>query len=228
VCGRYTSTTPAADLAAYFLVDEVAGEAPGPRWNVAPTDEVWMVGEETGEQGERRWLRRGRWGLVPAWATTSGGAGGAPLINARTETVLERSAFRGPFTAGRRCLVPADGFYEWQAGQAWHLRPGDGRPLAFAGLWERWRPPDRPDAEVRSCTILTAAANDDVAPLHDRMPVVIDPADFDRWLDPEYQRVEGLTPLLRPYPAEALEAVAVSARVNSPKNDGPECLAPAG
>jgi putative SOS response-associated peptidase YedK len=221
VCGRYTSTTPAAELASYFQVDEVLGRAPGPRWNVAPTDEVWLVAERE----RRRELRRARWGLVPAWAPTP--AGGSPMINARAETVLERPAYRGAFTAGRRCLIPADGFYEWRAGQAWHLRGGDGRVLAFAGLWERRRAVDTADgAELVSCTILTTAAGEDVAPVHDRMPVVLPPPVWDPWLDPGHDEPAGLHTLLAPAPPGTLERVPVGPRVGDVANDDADLVEP--
>jgi putative SOS response-associated peptidase YedK len=163
-----------------------------------------------------------KWGLIPHWARDTGGP---KPINAKSETVLDRAMFREPFRK-RRCLIPATGFYEWQrvgkAKRPYHFRRRDGQPLALAGLWDRW---DGPDGALLTCTILTTDANDLLRPVHDRMPVIIDPADVDLWLDPATDPAE-LLPLLRPYPADAMEAVAVSPLVNSTKNDGPECLTP--
>ncbi len=219
MCGRYTLTESPRRVAEHFRLR--VGSDLLPRYNVAPSQPVAAVRE--GDQG--RELVMLRWGLIPHWAKDT--RIGYSLINARAETVAEKPAYRAAFRK-RRCLIPASGFLEWaklgRVKQPYHFRRRDGGPIAFAGLWECW---ESPDGElVESCSIITTEANGLVAPLHDRMPVLIDPADFDLWLDPACQRAEDLAPLLRPYPAEAMEAVAVSPLVNSPKNDDPECLAP--
>ncbi|MBW8825481.1 MAG: SOS response-associated peptidase [Acidobacteria bacterium] len=226
MCGRFVSRMSASDLAAYFMVDEAVAPDLGARYNVAPTDEVYVVAET--KAGVRR-LGTARWGLVPFWA--DGPEGGAKMINARAETLLSRSAFRRTFSA-RRCIVPADGFYEWAkvAGgkQPWHIHRSDGEPFAFAGLWESWRPKDDVDAErLVTCSIITTAANGVVAPLHDRMPVVL-PADvWEPWLDPANDDVGSLQTLLVPAPDGLVVREPVSRAVNSVRNDGPELLAPA-
>jgi putative SOS response-associated peptidase YedK len=164
-----------------------------------------------------------RWGLVPSWASDL--SVGARMLNARAETVLEKPSFRAAFTR-RRCLLPADGFYEWQtvAGkkQPLHFRFRDGRLFAFAGLWERWHGPDGP---VESCTVLTTEANDLVRPVHERMPVILDPLRYDGWLDPGNGDTALLRSWLTPYPADELIAVPANPRVNNARNEGPDCLA---
>jgi putative SOS response-associated peptidase YedK len=221
VCGRYTSTTSAGDLAAAFDADLVAAERP-PRYNVAPTDEVYAVAEAEG----RRRLGLVRWGLVPPWADSP--RVGARMINARAETLVEKDVFRTPL-ARRRCLVPADGFYEWTKApgggkQAWHLRPRDGGVLAFAGLWGSWRPRGGGERLV-SATIVTTEANATVAPVHDRMPVCLPPPAWDEWLDPRNDDLPALTSLLVPAPEDLLEVRPIVNLVGNVANDGPELLA---
>jgi putative SOS response-associated peptidase YedK len=222
MCGRFTLSTPAAAVASFFDLSDVPA-CLAPRYNIAPTQAVAVVRYGAGG----RTLALVRWGLIPPWAKDA--KIGNSLINARGETVAAKPAFRSAFRR-RRCLLPADGFLEWaKAGprkQPYHFRRPDAGPFALAGLWERWQPPGGAEP-VETCTVLTTAANELVAPFHDRMPVILAPADFARWLDPGYDRAEGLKPLLKPYPAEALVAVAVNPLVNSPKNDRPECLHPA-
>jgi putative SOS response-associated peptidase YedK len=165
-----------------------------------------------------------RWGLVPRW---SKGDRPSAHINARSETVLEKPTFRAAFLH-RRCLLPADGFYEWARSgtkkQPYHFRRRDQLPFAFAGLWESWTDPETRE-RLLSCCILTTEANELVRPVHDRMPVILDPTAFDLWLDQASQPDE-LTTLLRPCRADEMESVAVGSRVNSAKYDGPECLQP--
>jgi putative SOS response-associated peptidase YedK len=217
MCGRYMLTTPLDALRQLFLFAERPNLAP--RYNIAPTQEVPIV--RRSRDGAARELIMVRWGLVPFWAHDS--KIGNRLINARCESVARTPAFREAFRQ-RHCLVPADGFFEWQKSgrtrQPLLVRRKDRAPLAFAGLWERWRQPG--GAVLRSCTIITCPPNELVAPVHDRMPVILAPADFERWLDPE----SGGRELLRPCPAEWLEAVPVSPRVNSVDNDDPECITP--
>ena len=191
-----------------------------PCYNIAPTQTVPVVRRK--DDGGRE-LALVRWGLIPSWAKDA--SIGGRLINARAETVAEKPAFRGAFRR-RRALVPADGFYEWQKREGSRLkqplliRRRDGQPFAFAGLWERWR---GPEGEVETCTILTTEANAVLGPIHDRMPVILDPACYDRWLDPAQPRAEEL---LRPCPDEWLEAFPVSTRVNNVRNDAAELITP--
>ena len=218
MCGRYTSTTPLAAVAAYFRVDEVVAEERAPRWNVAPTDEVLAV---AGTEHGRR-LGTLRWGLVPSWAPSP--STGNKMINARAETLLDKPAYR-PYFARRRCIVPADGFYEWRDGQAWYLHRPDGGLLAFAGLWASWR---RDERRVTSCTIITTVANAVVAPVHDRMPVVLAEPDWAEWLDPDGDDVLALSRLLVPAGDDVLTRRAVGRAVGNVANDGPELVAPVG
>jgi putative SOS response-associated peptidase YedK len=228
VCGRFTSTVAPADLARYFDVDEVVVDDLGARWNVAPTDEVYAVAQSA-SSGRRR-LGTFRWGLVPFFAKDA--KAGVRMINARAETLLEKPAFRRPFER-YRCIVPADGFYEWEAlegkrkKQPWYFRRKDGDVLAFAGLWSVWRP-DRDSDEGRlvSCSIITTAPNDLVGRIHDRMPVVLPPSTWAAWLDPTNDDVASLQTLLTPAPAELFEATAVVDAVSNVRNDGPHLLEP--
>ena len=223
MCGRYVAATPPDRLAELFGVSDVRAEDLGPRWNVAPTLEVYAVA--TGSDGERR-LGTFRWGLVPWFA--KGPGGGAKMINARAETVADKPAFRRSLER-RRCILPADGFYEWlRTGKERlpHLfTAADGSVLGFAGLWEVWRPKDDPDAEpLRTCTILTTSANATMRPIHDRMPVVLAPEAWDRWLDPAARQPADVLDLLVPAPEGLLVRRAVSPKVNNVKNEGEELL----
>ena len=192
-----------------------------PRYNIAPTQPVAVV--RVGEAG-RQFVRL-RWGLVPPWAKDTKVA----PINARSETAADKPLFRAALRK-RRCLVPPSGFYEWLAlagerrKQPYCFRPGDERPWAFAGLWERWQGPDGP---VESCAILTTTANELVRPVHDRMPVILPRQHWAAWRGPALQEAGELVPLLRPYPADALRAYPVGTVVSNPRNDGPACLEPA-
>ncbi len=225
MCGRYTSITPVEELARYFGVDEVVAADLGARYNVAPTDPVYAVARH------RDRLRLGtlRWGLVPSWAEDL--RVGARLINARAESVADKAAFRQAF-ARRRCLLPADGFYEWQrregpgTGRPWYVRRDDGEPLALAGLWERWRAKGRDSERVVTTAIITTAANQTLAAVHHRMPVVLGAEDWPAWLDPHNHDVGALSRLLVPAPDELLARVGVSALVNKVANDGPLLIEP--
>ena len=191
-----------------------------PRYNIAPTQEIVAVRRDVSGVRRAGYLH---WGLVPSFADDP--AVGNRMINARSETVARKPAFREPFRK-RRCLVPADGFYEWRrvgrARDPYLLKMADGRPFAFASLWDEWRKSGTP---LESCAILTTSANDLVARIHDRMPVILDPSAYDLWLDPE-AREEDLHAVLRPFPAERMIAVPVSPRVNSAAVDDPECERP--
>lgn len=222
MCGRFGQTATAAELAAAF---EAAWrhEAPAdlPRFNIAPTQDAPVLRMKDGV----RVLDAYRWGLIPSWAKDA--SIGARMINARAESVLEKPAFRAAFER-RRCLVPASGFYEWRktaAGKVpqW-IYPVDGAPLTFAGLWEFWKPVQ--DAEpVLTFTILTTTPSADVAMVHDRMPVVVAPADRNAWLDKE-TREDALAALLRPAPDGSLRMHAVSTAVNRATNEGPALIEP--
>ncbi len=220
MCGRYTLATPVERLAEAF---GVWGDLPelSLGYNIAPTQEVAAV---LVDSGERR-LERLRWGLIPSWAKDPGV--GARMINARSETVPEKPSFRSAFRK-RRCLIPADGFYEWQktnnGKQPFYTRMCNGAPFAFAGLWESWRENDEP--EVRTCTILTTEPNELLAPVHNRMPVILHPDSYDTWLTPDAGE-DTLTELFEPYPSEAMETYPVSRLVNSPSNDDERCIEPA-
>jgi putative SOS response-associated peptidase YedK len=222
MCGRFTLRAPAKAVAKQFRV----AEAPlfEARYNIAPTQQVTAVRAADGA----RQLVTLRWGLIPPWAKER--SIGNRLINARADTVATKPAFRSAFRK-RRCLIPADGFYEWQkikgGKQPYHIHMKDGSLFAFAGLWERWHNPEDGE-EIESCTILTTDANDLMRPLHDRMPVILPEEVHDAWLDPAQQQPEDVMPLVRPFPSEALETTPVSAYVNNARHEGPECLAPAG
>jgi putative SOS response-associated peptidase YedK len=221
VCGRLTLSTPAEVVARHFGL-ETAPELP-PRYNIAPDQPVATI--RTRRSTGRRVLELRRWGLVPRWAREP--HGGARLINARAESVAERPAFRDAFRT-HRCLVPADGFYEWQARgrirQPFHVHPPGGGLFAIAGLYARWQ---RDDAEpIESCTVLTTSANEPMRRLHDRMPVILPPEAWPLWLDPAMTEPEILTPLLRPAPAGAVALRPVGLRVNDPRCDDPGCVQP--
>jgi putative SOS response-associated peptidase YedK len=217
VCGRYTLRTPVETLAEEFGITGPLPEVPT-RFNVAPTQEVAAVLEE----GEQRKLEMLRWGLIPSWADDP--AIGNRMINARSETAAQKPSFRSAFRK-RRCLVLADGFYEWQktasGKQPYYIRMGDGSPFAFAGLWESW---GKHGKEVRSCTILTTEANGLVGEIHHRMPVILPAEEYDLWLDPDMGEAEPLLDLLMPYPDDVMEAYPVSRFVNSPSNDSEQCV----
>jgi putative SOS response-associated peptidase YedK len=166
-----------------------------------------------------------RWGLIPSWAKDP--KIGNQCINAKAETVAEKPSFRSAFKK-RRCLVIATGFYEWQvqgrAKQPIWIGLRSKRPFAFAGLWEQWKPPEGEPLET--CTIITTEPNDLMAPIHNRMPVILSPASYDQWLDLSFQQIEPLKALLRPYPSEELTAYPVSTLVNNPRHDASQCLEP--
>ena len=217
MCGRFLLYSPVDLLQRAFGFSELPNLQP--RYNVAPTQAVPIIRRK---EGGGRELTMVRWGLVPFWAKDL--KIGSQLINARAETVTSKPAFRAAF-AKRRCLVPADGFYEWQKREGSKLkqpmliRRRDGAPFAFAGLWESWR---GPDGEVQTCTIVTTEANAVLSPIHNRMPVVLEPGAYDRWLDPEQPSAE----LLLPCPDEWLEAFPVSTQVNNVRNDAAELIEP--
>jgi putative SOS response-associated peptidase YedK len=229
VCGRYVQASSPELLVERFGVERLQmPEQPGdrePDYNVAPRKPVPAV-----IQRDQRVLEELRWGLIPSWATDP--RIGDRLINARAETVLEKPAFQHAFRK-KRCILPADGFYEWEAvpGQkrkrAVFVHARDGEPFAFAGLWEVWRDASEPDAEwLPTCTIVTTRANEMLQPVHDRMPVILPEKAWDEWLDPTNEDVTGLSELLVPFPDRLIEMWAVGSAVNDANNNGPELLAP--
>jgi len=220
MCGRFNQTATGEEIAEAFGLDEVPELAP--RYNIAPTQPVAVVGVQP--KTGRRGLALLKWGLVPR--ESLGGERG--FINARSETAWEKPSFAEAF-ASRRCLIPATGFYEWQKidakrRQPWLFRLASGRVFAFAGLWEPAA--QLPDA-VPTCTILTTDPNEIASPVHDRMPVILDPADYGRWLDPAVTIPAEVRPLLKPFPANAMTAFPVTTAVNNPSFDDPACLVPA-
>ena len=224
MCGRFALITPGETVLTAFEVDANPldlAQIP-PRYNIAPTQPVLAV--RAAANGRQRELTLFQWGLVPSWSQDP--KLGARMINARSETVAEKPAFRAAFKR-RRCLIPADGFYEWQktAGgkQPMYIHSQDERPFALAGLWELWQSAD--GSTLQSCTILTTTPNELMEPIHNRMPVILDPADYDDWLHPDPKPEIGLH-LLRPYPAAKMAAYPVSSWVNSPAHDDPSCLTP--
>lgn len=218
MCGRYSLIAEIGQLALRFEFD-ASGLGEPPRYNVAPTQPVLTVGG-----GESRRASYMRWGLVPSGAR---GVAGPPLINARAESLAARPSFRTALRE-RRCLVPADGFYEWRRENGRRLPVrftlASGEPFAFAGLWDTWRDPG--GGVVGSCTIITTEANELLRPVHDRMPVILPREVESLWLDEGLQDPAALTSLLVPYDADLMDAREVSTLVNSALNEGPELLAP--
>lgn len=221
MCGRFSQTQTAEAIARSFQIAEVPPLTP--RYNIAPTQPVATVLQIL--ENKDRQLRMLHWGLIPSWAKDP--KMGSKLINARAETVAEKPAFRSAFRH-RRCLVIADGFYEWQQQenkkqkQPFYFRLDDGRPFAFAGLWEHWE--DGNGEAIESCTLLTTDANELMRSVHNRMPVILDRKDYELWLDPEVKKPELLLPLLHPYASEEMMAYPVSKTVNKPSNDSAECI----
>jgi putative SOS response-associated peptidase YedK len=243
MCGRFTLTAEARALAARFGVNYPRGFAgPAavdsastavdavqsqpvltPRYNIAPTQSVIVV-NDTGQ----RQIVQMRWGLIPSWAKDE--SIGNRMVNARAETIAEKPAFRAALKK-RRCLIPADGFYEWQKGettkvpkQPMCIRLKSKEPFGFAGLWEHWNSPA--GEEVLSCTIITTGVNELLKDVHHRMPVILPREAEAVWLDPKIQDPDTLLPLLKPYPSELMEYFPVDRIVNSPANDTPQCIIP--
>ncbi len=217
MCGRFTLFADPAELMAAFPGFEIPADLP-PRYNIAPTQPVAVVPND----GQRR-VAFFRWGLVPSWARDL--SIGNRLINARAETLAQKPAFRVAYRR-RRCLVLANGFYEWrrEAGRKvpMFIRLKSGAPFAFAGLWESWRGPD--DQELLSCTIITTEPNALIAEIHDRMPAILPRQAYEPWLDPAEKRPGELQVWLKPYPASEMTAYPVSTLVNNPRNDTPACV----
>lgn len=223
MCGRFTQRVPAARLRREFKLKELPHVEV--RYNIAPTQNILAV-RQAADEREAVYLK---WGLIPSWTKDS--SIGSRLINARSETLLEKPAFRTAFKR-RRCLIPADGFYEWGAVSGGRKQPfyfslTDEQPFAFAGLWEHWRNAD--DEEIETCTILTTQANDAVSAIgHDRMPVILPARYYDLWLGSDVSDQEQLLSLLQPYPADEMLSYPVGWYVNNPAHDDERCLAAIG
>jgi putative SOS response-associated peptidase YedK len=223
MCGRYTLRVSPAELAEIFgVLNSIEWS---PRYNIAPTQTVAAV--RLNEQATGRELVLLRWGLIPSWAKDT--KIGNSLINARADTVATKPSFRSAFKR-KRCLIPVDGFYEWKAipgqktKQPYLIGVRDVPVFAFAGLWEHWTDPD--GKRVDSCTIITTDANELMQQVHNRMPVILDPADYGRWLDHDQQDANVLTSLLKQFPAGNMQLTPVSTLVNSPRNESPKCVEP--
>ncbi|MCM2605433.1 SOS response-associated peptidase [Rossellomorea marisflavi] len=218
MCGRFSLIESVHELQQQFEFDLSADLQP--RFNIAPSQEVFSIISD----GKKRRGGMLRWGLVPHWAKEA--KIGYKMINARAEGIDEKPSFREPFRK-KRCLIIADGFYEWKKvddrKQPYRFVMKDGKPFAFAGLWETWK---KGDAPLHTCTIITTTPNALTEDVHDRMPVILKRTDYARWLDPSNQAVDELKSLLVPYPAEEMELYAVSELVNSPKNDVADVLSP--
>jgi len=221
MCGRFTLFEADKILSKEF---GVSGIPPlSPRYNIAPSQPVAVV--RATPAGSGREIALLRWGLIPSWSKDP--SIGNRLINARAETAREKPSFRNAFRR-HRCLIPTSGFYEWQrqerGKQPYFVRMRDGRLFAFAGLWDRWESPD--EGVIETCAILTTAANTVLAPIHDRMPVILPQTGYARWLDPALKDVDSLSPLLVPFRPEDMLAIPVSPRVNAPTVDDEKCITP--
>ena len=224
MCGRFSLTTAPEAMRELFGFENLPNLAP--RYNIAPAQDVAVVRQTAGSGRELVLLR---WGLIPSWARDT--AHPAPMINARAETVAEKPAFRDAFRA-RRCLVPADGFYEWRredgGRQPFRIGFADGGPFAFAGLWESWTGPGEGDeaaaGPVESVTIITTDANHKLRPIHHRMPVILDRDDYATWLDPD-PAAPAVLGLLKPHAPDAMAFYRVGRRVNDARNDDADCIA---
>jgi putative SOS response-associated peptidase YedK len=220
MCGRYRLSRRKQIIEEHF--DTLSDEVWTPRYNIAPTQPVPVIRQNPREP-RREWSLM-RWGLIPSWAKDMSGA--AMMINARSETATTKPAFREPLSS-RRCLIPADGFYEWQrrgkAKQPYCFEVNDGELFAFAGLWDRWRDPS--GQWIKSCSILTTTVNVVTSAVTDRMPVILDPDCYDLWLDPGMHDMRAVSDLLKPYDARMMRCYPISARINHVANDDAECSA---
>jgi len=229
MCGRYAAATTAADWVEEFEVADGPERILAPDFNVAPTKEMYLIAATESEGATTRRMEIARWGLIPSWAKDSSMS--TKLTNARVETVAEKPSFRSAF-AKRRCLIPADGYYEWYrpekgAKQPFYIHRADSRSLAMAGLYEWWSDPAAPEAAPRlTCTVITTAATPELAVIHDRMPVMIDEADWAEWLDPRIPGKELPPPMLEAGFHLALVAEPVSTAVGNVRNNGPALIVP--
>jgi putative SOS response-associated peptidase YedK len=225
MCGRYVAAAPPSEIAKYFAAAAPTETVLEPSYNVAPTNEVYAVVE----RGDERRIEHLRWGLVPLWAKDI--AIGSKMINARAEGIGTKNAYRHAFRK-QRCIIPADGFFEWKVvegqkrKQPMYIHRVDDEPLAFAGLWETWRGPDRDAEPLYTCTIITTTANETMKPVHDRMPVILPPERWDQWLDPTMNDTDALAKFLVPAPSSLLTLYPVSTAVNHVRNKGAELIVP--
>jgi len=222
MCGRYRLSRRKQIVEEHF--DSVCGDQDWtPRYNIAPTQPIPIIRQHPKEP--RRELSLVRWGLIPSWAKGSSGAVGT--INARSESAATKPAFRDAFKS-RRCIIPADGFYESQrtgsSQQPYCFEVSEGELFAFAGLWERWKEPT--GNWIKTCSILTTAPNAVTSAVHDRMPVILNPDSYDLWLDPGFTDVTAASELLKPYDAKLMRCYPVSTRINHAANDDAECAKP--
>jgi putative SOS response-associated peptidase YedK len=220
MCGRYRLSKRKQLIEEYFeTANEVDWE---PRYNIAPSQDVGIIRQDSSRP--HREFSQVRWGLIPYWAKEA--SIGHKMINARSETVADKPAFREAFK-NRRCLVPADGFYEWartgKAKQPFHFGMQDDSLFAFAGIWDRWK--DASGNPVETCSILTTTPNSLLAVVHDRMPVILERHNYELWLDPGFEDLNSLSEMLRPFNPDLMKSYPVSTRVNAPKNNDPECAA---
>lgn len=222
MCGRFTLAIDPGDLQDAFSGYTIPQQGLAPRYNIAPSQPIAVIPNTSSPK-----LDFFVWGLIPSWAKDP--QMGNRMINARAETLAEKPAFRNAYRR-RRCLIPADGFYEWQAlpdrksKQPMYIHMRDRKPFAFGGLWEIWSAPD--GSEILSATIITTQANDFMKPIHERMPLIIQPENYADWLDPKDRHPDSLSHMLSTNPSIELAAYPVSQAVNSPNNDGPECIKP--
>lgn len=220
MCGRFSLIASGAEVAAHYDLATVPKLAP--RYNIAPTQPVAAV--RLANDSTERELTYFQWGLVPSWSKDP--SVGSRMINARSETAADKPSFRSAFKR-RRCLIPTSGFYEWQKSnggkQPMYIHPSIGDLMSFAGLWEYWQSPD--GSELETCTILTTGPNEMMESIHNRMPTIIEPADYTMWLDLETP-ADQLMHLLRPIESDFLDAYPVSTAVNNPRNEGETCIAP--
>jgi putative SOS response-associated peptidase YedK len=218
MCGRFSLTTSVNQLRELFELERM--EEIQPRYNIAPTQNVFTVVLEEG----KRIGKHMRWGLIPFWAKDA--KIGYKMINARAETIDEKPVYKGLFKK-QRCLIVADGFYEWKKigkeKQPYRFQMISGKPFAFAGLWDRW---SYGDETLMTCTIITTTPNEIAKAVHDRMPVILPPDAYEIWLQPDMQDTNYLKSLLQPYPADEMDAYEISTLVNSPKNDDPSIIEP--
>ena len=238
MCGRFVAASSPRLITERFAINDVMVDAVEPSYNVAPTDQIMIVRQRE----DRRVLSQARWGLIPSWSKDP--STGYKMINARAESLTSKSAYKRAF-AIHRCLIPADGFYEWKVvappttakgrerKQPVFVHRRDGEPMAMAGLWASWKVPERleglgeeDDGWLRSAVIVTTRANGLLEPIHDRMPVLLPESAWPQWLDPDEHDVEALSGLLVPAPDDELELWTVGPLVNKPDNDGPELVTP--
>ncbi len=222
MCGRFTLIAEPQDIIGLIAGIEIEHWS-GPRYNIVPTQPIATV-----LNTEERSLTYAHWGLIPSWSKDR--SLGSRLINARAETIAEKPSFRGPFRR-QRCLILADGFYEWMVVPGRkrktpvYIRMKSNQPFVFAGLWDRWHGPD--GEKITSTAIITTTPNELIAPVHNRMPVILTPESSELWISPEQQPPDLLLSLLKPYPASDMKAFEVSAMVNNPSFDDPKCIEPA-